>query len=342
MSSNKTTIYDIARLAGVSPASVSRTIHQPNTVRKMTRDKIWSAFGQLGVSPEDLSFKATSKAVSQGTAGPHMPTILLCIPSFQNPFYDEIIDGIQEQLQRASYTLIIYGQSLAKDTVNHFLEVAASVKADGLILTEQIPEDFLLKINAQYPLVQCSEYNPACHNIPYVTIDDYAVTETAIRYLLKQGCESIGFFSAPYQNRYVQNRYRAYKAVLEEAGIFVRSEHVLQVSDFSYERMLSTARGFFRLPQAPDAVFAVSDKHAHAVIKAAQMEGVRVPEDLKVIGFDDTMYATLSTPAITTIAQPGFELGTESAKILLDKIAGRQVVSPVQVLSAHMVFRESV
>lgn len=342
MSNTRTTIYDIAKLAGVSPASVSRTVHQPDTVRKTTRDKIWSAFGALGVHPDDLSFKTPAKTVpSRGTV-PHVPTVLLCMPGFQNPFYDEILDGIQEQLRRASYTLIVYGQPLIHDSANHILEVAASVGADGLILTEQVSEDFLLKLNAYYPLVQCSEYNPACHNIPYVTIDDVTITETAIRYLLKQGCRSIGFFSSPYQNRYVQNRYRAYKSVLTEAGLPIRSEYVLQVSDFSYERILSEARRFFLLPQPPDGVFAVSDKHAHAVIKAAQALGFSVPGQVKVIGFDNTMYATLSTPTITTVAQPGRMLGIESANILIQKISGQQTPAPIQILPAHLVFRESV
>lgn len=342
---NRKTIYDIAALAGVSPASVSRCIHHPENMKESTKQKIWDAFGSLGLSPQDLSFKTSAKKTSSGKSfqksKSHMPIILVCIPGFLNPFYNDVIEGIQEQLRRDSYTMLIYGQVLSRSNLNQFLEVAASIQAEGLILSDHLSEDLLLRLNAHYPLVQCSEYNSACSNIPYVTVDDYSTTEHAIRHLIQTGCKNIGFFSAPYRQHYVQNRYHAYKSVLTEAGLSIRPEYIMQVSDFSYERILSAAKRFFLYAEPPDAIFAVSDKHAHALVKAASVAGFRIPEDMKIIGFDNTMYATLSTPTITTIAQPRWELGMESAKLLLQKIKQPGLPAVSKVLPSQIIFRES-
>lgn len=333
------TIYDIAASAGVSPASVSRCIHHPETVTESTKQKIWNAFNALSLSPEDLSFKSTPP-VSKKTAG-NTPVILTCIPGFLNPFYNEILEGIQEQLRRESYTMLLHGQVLSRSNLSQFLELASSVRADGLIVTDQMPDEMLLRLSTHYPLVQCSEYNPACPNVSYVTVDDYSTTQDAIRHLIRSGCKNIGFFSAPYRHRYVQSRYQAYKSVLTEAGLPVRPEYVIQVSDFSYERILAAAERFFFKDNPPDAVFAVSDKHAHALVKSASAMGFQIPEDIKVIGFDNTMYATLSTPTITTIAQPAWDLGMESAKLLLQKIKQPKSPAVSKILPSKIIFRES-
>ncbi len=338
--SQKKTIYDIASLAGVSPASVSRCTHHPESMRESTKQKIWDAFSSLGLGPEDLSFQFKS-GNTRKKSGNHIPVILVCVPGFLNPFYDDIIEVIQEHLRRESYTMLLYGQSLSRSNLHQFLEMATSIQVNGLILADHLPEEVLLRLNAHYPLVQCSEYNSACPNIPYVTVDDYSTTQNAIRYLVQAGCKNIGFFSAPYRQRYVQNRYQAYKSVLAEAGLPMRPEYVMQVSNYSYDRILTAAQRFFMYATPPDAIFAVSDKHAHALIKAATAAGFRIPEDLKIIGFDNTMYATLSTPTITTIAQPRRELATESAKILLEKIKQPKLPAVSKVLPSKIIFRES-
>lgn len=334
------TIYDIAKLADVSPASVSRAIHQPEHVSESTKQKIWNAFATLKISPEDLSFKATVKNPPH-TPAAHTSNVLVCIPGFSNPFYDNILEGIQDQLRQASYNMLVYGMPLTKHNIHPFLEMASAMHPDGLIITDQLTEDILQRLNAYYPLVQCSEYNAACPKISYVTIDDYTITEKAIYHLVQKGCKNIGFFSSPYRHHYVQNRYMAYKAVLSEANLHFHPEYIMQVADFSYERILAAARRFFMADNFPDAIFAVSDKHAHALVKAALASGLRVPEDVKIIGFDDTMYATLSTPTITTIAQPRRELGAESAQILLDKIKQPKNPAVSRILPSKIIFRES-
>lgn len=338
----KVTIYDIAKISGVSPATVSRVIHQADSVKEATQQKVWQAFKQANVTPEELSIKTSRTAAPKNTKGlPHVPTILVCLPGWDNPFYNDIIEGIRTWMLPSGYETVIYTTQLNKHRVPQFLEFADSLQASGLIIMNQLSEDILYRLNAHFPIVQCSEYNPHCQNIPYVSIDDYAVAKSAVSYLIKNGCEKIAFFTAPYENRYVQNRFLAYKTVLQEAGIPAVPEYVLQVSDFSYDRILTAANRLFMLSDPPDGVFAVSDKHAHAVIKAAQKNGFRVPDDIKVFGFDNTMFATLSTPTITTVNQPRRMLGTESARLILEKIKNPNISQNGILLPAKLVFQES-
>lgn len=337
----KTTIYDIAKIANVSPATVSRVIHDPDCVKETTRQKVWKAFQTAGTTPELLSFRKTVSKQKKTAGIPHVPTILVCLPGWDNPFYHDVLDGLQAYLHASGYEALICTPSLNANRVHEFLEFAASAQASGLITMIQLSADILYRLKSHYPLVQCSEYNPLCPTIPSVSVDDYTISREAVTWLVEHGGKNIGFFTAPYQNRYVQNRFLAYQDVLRDSGRVMQPEYVLQVSDFSYDRILAAADRFFMMPEPPDCIFAVSDKHAHAIIKAAQHNGFRVPDDMRVIGFDDTMYATLSTPTITTVRQPRRELGSESARLLLSAIQGKTVQEQNLLLPTKIMWRES-
>ncbi len=300
---NKITIYDIAQTAGVSPATVSRMIHQPDIVAPTTRKKILQAFSEYNITPEDLSTKKKLTGITS-TGIKHNQTILLLLPSVDNAFYDEIIEAICEYLHMHHYHLIISMEVPQHNTMQAFLNYCSTLQIAGIIIMYPLTEDYLRQLCAAYPVVQCSEYNPFYQNAPYVSIDDYSASKLAVAHLLQLGCKKIGFFYSSFEFRYTQNRYRAYKSMLSSNNMEIRPEYVIQVSAFSYERILTAAERFYQLPDPPDAVFAISDEHAHAVIKAGEQLGFRIPKDIKVFGFDDTMYATLSTPTISTVVQP--------------------------------------
>ncbi len=338
--SRKPTIYDIARAAGVSPASVSRMIHQPEIVTAATREKITQAFALHGITPDALATKKRSTATSARGIGDNR-TILFCIPSFDNPFYSEILHGIHEALLARQYQMIVSMEVVESNRIQYFLNRCSALQISGLILMYPLNEAALRQLYAVYPLVQCSEYNPYYQKVPFVSIDDYSISKMAVAHLVNCGCKKIAFFSSSHEYHYAQSRYRAYQAILSANGMAVRPEYVVQMPGFSYDRLLTAAERFFTLPDRPDAVFAVSDKHAHAVIKAGQMLGFRIPEDMKVIGFDDTMYATLSTPTISTVAQPQRQLGAESVRILLEMIQDPNTLPKSVLLPTHLLLRES-
>lgn len=337
----KVTIYDIATAAGVSPATVSRMIHQPNIVTKTTREKILEAFSDYGIRPEDLAIKKTAAKSAKTSADAGSRAVLVCIPIWENPFYDDILAGIENHLKQHHYHMIITREIPQRSTIFSFINYCSNLNIAGLVIMYAIAEDLLRQLKSAFPIVQCSEYNPLYRPVPYVSIDDYAITKAAIAYLIKTGCKRIGFFSAPFDYRYVQDRYRAYKSTLLSNGLSVDPDYIIQVSGYSYKHLLESAYRLFRLPKLPDAVFATSDIHAHAMINAAQRSGIRVPEELKVFGFDNTNYATLSTPTISTIEQPRLALGVQSAELLLKMIAQPSAVFEPVLLPTKIILRES-
>ena len=338
----KVTIYDIAKTAGVSPATVSRMIHQPNIVTEKTRNKILEAFSFHEIRPEDLATKKKILPISQDsrrTSG--SSTILVSVPSWNNPFYDDILEGIQDYLNHLHYHMIVTTEIPRRDTMSSFLNYCANLQIAGIIIMYPLTEDLLRQLNAAYPVVQCSEYNPFYQNVPYVSIDDYSISKMAMAHLIEAGCEKIAFFSSSYDYRHVQNRYRAYTSMLTGNGMAVRPEYVVQVADFSYKRILTAAEHFFKLPTPPDAIFATSDEHAHAAIKAGQNMGFHIPKDVKIFGFDNTMYATLSTPTISTVVQPRRELGIQSTILLLERIKNPYSQSKPVLLPTKLLIQES-
>lgn len=336
---NRVTIYDIANTAGVSPATVSRMIHQPDIVTERTREKILNAFAEHRIAPEDLATKRKPAAASRKASASKV--VLVSMPFLDNPFNHDILNGMEDYLKMFHYHVVVSQETPHRNTMQSFLNYCATLQIDGVIILYPLSEDMLRQLSAAYPLVQCSEYNPFYQSIPYVSVDDYSISKLAMAHLIGKGCKRIGFFSTSYEFRYVQNRYRAYKAMLDSEGLELRSEYIVQVADFSYERILSAAEQFFRLPEPPDAIFAVSDKHAHAVVRAAQNMGLSVPEDVRVFGFDDTFYSTISSPTISTIEQPRRDLGVESAKLLLDLIERPMSQPKSIILPTKLIIRES-
>ncbi len=337
---NKITIYDIAKTAGVSTASVSRMIHQPASVTENTRKKILSAFSYYNMAPEDLSTRRKTEGESARTHR-DAQTVLISVPTMDNLFYNEVLYGIRDYLDNCQYHIVTSTEIPSDDTILDYLNWCDSLRISGIITMHPMAETTMRLLKAAYPLVQCSEYNPFYQSIPYVSVDDHAVSKIALAHLIRLGCKRIAFFSSSYEYRYVQNRYRAYKAILAQNNMPLRPEYVIQVSSFSYDKIFTAAKQYFSLPEPPDAVFAVSDKHANAVVRAGQETGFRIPDDVRVLGFDDTLYATLSTPAISTIAQPRRKLGIESARLIIDMIKNPDQKPQSLLLPTELILRDS-
>lgn len=338
--SKKLTIYDIANLAGVSPATVSRVIHNADYVKESTRQKVRDAFTLSGITPDELDFKQRESKKLQASI-PRVPVILVYIPVWNNPFYSDILQGIHAYIHDLGYKMVVTSATLDKYHIDEFLEFTASMQISGIITAGRFSEDVLQTLYKRFPLVQCSEYNPVCMNIPYVTLDDYSITKKAVSHLASLGCKKIGFFSSSHEFQFVQNRFSAYKSALNECNLSLNPEYIVTVSGLAYDRILSSANIFFNGPNPPDGIFAVSDQHAHAVVKAANMAKIKIPDDLKVIGFDDTMYSSLSNPAISTVRQPKKELGRQSARILIEMIENPGSTAASVILPGEMCLRQT-
>lgn len=346
MRNQKVTIRDIAKEANVSIASVSRALNKTGLVKEDTLKAILEAADKLGyVYEEKQAFTSTQTVPTsfyQRTADTTNNTniIMVNIPVMSNPFYSKIIDGIQASANARNTSVIFSSETITDSTVDKFIGLMKRLNIEGLILLNTISTVALQKITSYAPVVQCCEYydNPYAS---YVGINDFASTQTAIDVFLSMGHHKIGFINGPLDFKYSQNRLSAYKTIMNSNKLDIPSHWIIQLPELNHDLAFTSVVQVLSSPNPPDCFFAVSDSLAAAAIKAAQYCNLKVPEDIMVIGFDNTDISQLSTPCITTIQQPRYQLGFFASELLFEKIINPLSEVKQMKLPTELIVRES-
>lgn len=311
-------IREIAKLAGVSVATVSRSLNQPNKVSPETRTHILEIIRRAEYVPNP-------SAQSLSTGQTH--TIACIVPTLRNEFFNQLVEGSQKVLWYAGYKLLIY--SINNDP--NFWEKVDQRSIDGIILsgsdfTAQIT-DYLQDITVPYVLIE----NIERLNLPAqpisVYIEDYDGVQLALRYLYAEGNRCFGIVSGADSSLVTERRLRAV------ADFF--SQHAgcswqLERADYSdLEQSGAVAQRFLQAEQRPSAIFCFNDMIAVGVLRCLLSQGVQVPEEMEVMGFDDIPLSKYFTPSLSTVAAPNRRLGEKAAELLLSRIAGRNVPQSV-------------
>lgn len=327
------TIEEVAKLAGVSVATVSRVLNKSETVRPKTAERVLRAIRELDYTPNQ-SARNLRRSESR--------IILTLAPNFSNPYYSRILTGIGDLAHNCGYSVLICNTNGEADNERQFLHLLETHRADGAIfLACHGQHEWLRQYAAKYPLVQCCEYVPELDN-PSVSIDNYAAALETVRYLLSLGHRRIAMLSADNEFISTALRHKGYADALEEAGISYDPGLVFMAGgDYSFTSGLAAAEELLSVPERPTAVFCVSDILALSVISRAGEKGLRVPEDLSVTGMDDVDYTTMFHPHLTTVAQPCYEMGQESLKLLLRMLGGETAPCAHTFLPHRLVLRES-
>lgn len=329
--SKSVTIQQVAAKAGVSIATVSRMLNEQGNVHPDTREKIRRAMDTLGFVPQ----RAGAAAVRGGRH------ILAAFPNMSNPFNAVLIRGMRETAVRRGYDILVYRPQSPLDALPVYTDMLSNAYVAGVILAHTVRQVEALEAACrEYPLVMCSEYY-ASDAIPGVSIDDYAAARNAMTYLFSTGRTRVGLLNSALQNNYAAAREAAYREQMAQAGTPVRPGWVVHLPEINFELAVSAATTMLRETERLDAIFCVSDIYAAAVIKAAAALDIAVPETLAVVGFDDIDLASMIVPAITTIAQPTYQLGAQSCNLLLDKIEKCAGMSQRIVLGTELVVRAS-
>jgi len=337
MKEKKATIYDVAKFAGVSTASVSRVINHPEQVRLGTRQHIYDAMKQCSFN-QKRSYQMSSQlkqSVSKSKC------FLLCIPTIHNPFYSDIVEGATSAAANHGHHLLVDTLSITTINIDAFLFMLKSYQIDGIILMLALPDAILTKLYQNIPLVQCSEYNEAFSDISYVSIDDTSAEYKATEYALSTGHQKIAFITSILGNHYANRRYMGLQRALNNASIHLRPDWVIQLQKIDFSLAYNAALKLLSNPDHPDAILTVSDTFAAACIRAAMHLGIKIPQDLIVIGFDNTDITTLCSPTITTISQPRFQLGYAAFEMLLHEIEFPQADKQQLLLPTELIIRES-
>jgi len=306
------TIYDVAKAAGVSIATVSRVLNTPHRVNEKTRSAVMSAIDKLSFVP-----KAEARARAMQNAG----RIGVITPFFTSPAFVQRLRGVANALRDTNYELVIYTVDTLAHLKGYLFSLPLTRNVDGLIIMSIHFEDELAKhlvdnhmetVLIEYPQDKLST----------IEIDDIAGGKMVAEYLLRKGhtrCAFLGDINKPeYGISPITLRLAGFRAGLEQAGFSLPIEYTLQVP-YDMEATRQYCRDMLKMAEPPSAIFAATDVQAMGLLKAARELGLRVPQDLAVVGFDDLDMADYI--GLTTVRQNLCEAGRIAVELLLSRMA---------------------
>jgi LacI family transcriptional regulator len=325
----KSTIRDIAKLAGVSTATISRVLNNKPDVDPATRERVLRIVEEQQFVPS-----LTASGLPNGRSR----LIGVLIPSLTWPLIPELMRGLGEVVGRTSYELILYSITDAnheKDRSDVIDRIVGTRLAAGLLAVfPGSSTKHLAKLHSRdFPVVLIDDQEIPPEGTPWIGADNRLGACEATRHLISLGHRRIAHIQGPLKYQVSHDRYQGYCDALNEAGISLDSTLVLE-GDFMPPTGRSCAHIFFDLPawERPTAIFAGSDYMAYGAISAAEQRGLRVPQDVAVVGFDDNPSSAHMGPALTTVRQPFYEMGCRASEILLALVDAPR---PVNGLNHH-------
>ncbi len=334
MSSRKITIEDIAQKANVSISTVSRVLRKSSGVAADKREAVLQAVTDLDYRPN---------VFAQSLASGQSMTIGVVTQNFGSPFYDGILQGILLGLERSEYSPLFADGRWNETIEQHALQTFLDRRVDGLIFVGgQLPEADMIAVAQKTPLILVGrKIASLAENC--IHIDNFQAGYDLTRYLLEMGHRNIAHITAHmhYQNTVsdVAQRYAGYVQALADAGIELDPQLVVegtllqQSGALAVEMLLMQKRPF-------SAIFAANDQMAFGARLALYRRGLRVPDDVSLVGFDDEMTAAYTIPPLTTVRQPSVEMGQAAAAALMNLIDGQPLDQ--QTFKSQLIVRESV
>ncbi len=326
------TIEDVAKLAGVSIATVSRAIRSPEKVAESTRKKVTSAIAHTGY---------TANAMAQNLRMQRSHMVMVLAQSISDPNFPGILTGLEKAANNRGFGVLIGNTEGDIGLEEKYLRFLLTGMADGLILlTGHLPVAGWPKspLATLPPVVAVSR--PVMHEqIAYVGVDDFDASKMATEYLISIGHSRIVYVSGPAGDAVSELRYRGYCAALTEA--FDESSIWKVDGDGTSEGGRSAIERLFIRDSLPTAFFCYNDNSAFGVIGSLQLRGYDVPRDFSVVGFDDIPFANDISPSLTTIRQPRGQIGELAMSYLLDSLSSKIAPSNRTLLHGDLIIRDS-
>lgn len=306
-------IADVARLAGVSTATVSRALASPDKVSPKALEQVMEAVRASGYTPNSAARNLRTRRTMM---------VLVVVPNIANPFFAEVLRGIDDTLVEAGYGFVIGNLDNLVERESRYVDLALSGQFDGVLLMNgNVPKSGARTImDGGLPVVaMCAGIDDP--RIPNIVVQDRECGRAAVAYLVGRGHRRLGYISGPPQRIIERERYAGFREGLAEAGLgeadFVRWE-----GRFAFPSGVQAGRDFLARADRPTGIFAASDEMAIGFSRTVQAGGVAVPRDVSVIGFDGIEYADFAEPILTTFRQPRYHLGQLGADAVLKLVAG--------------------
>lgn len=325
------TIKDVAKMAGVSPATVSRIINNTKPVSDSVREKVESAIKKTGFRPNTI---ARSLILKKSL------TIGVLITDISNRYYSEMVRGIENKAYENGYAIMLCDSNYDFEMEIKYLELMQEKYVDGVIIsTKSVPskfEDFFNR--TEMPVVFTNRKDKSYYS---VGVDNFGMSYEAVKYLIDSGHRNIGCIYAHLEDLASGlDRFEGFKKALKDFKID-RNPEIEVEADFSIDSGYSAMKKILDSKAPVTAIFASSDEMAMGAMTAVLDAGLRVPEDISVIGFDDIHYSAYVRPGLTTVHQPIYETGTRSVEVLLDLI-DKKSPSKQNILKSDLKIRDSV
>lgn len=327
----KATMKDVADLAGVSLATVSRTLSAAAEVSPRLSRRVQAAAQRL-----DYAVNINARGLRGKTSG----LVVVLLPDIANPFFSVLLQGIEEQARSHDMAVLIGDTGVDRTIAETYWRLMEGQRADGMILLNGfLPYPPGKRGVADYPMVVVSERIPDV-DAPIVGIDNVAAAFDAVSYLARLGHVRVAHICGPADNVLTRERREGYERAVETHGL-ERWPEAIQPGEFSIRAgRVATARLLAESPR-PTAIFAANDEIAIGAVLEAKAQGLRVPDDLSVVGFDDIEMGQVCDPPLTTVYQPRREMGRKALETLARLVEAPERRPTDTLLDHKLVVRDS-
>jgi LacI family repressor for deo operon, udp, cdd, tsx, nupC, and nupG len=325
------TILEVAAMAGVSTATVSRALSHPDLVAGETRERVLKAIQLLGYMPNVAARTLRTLRAAK---------ILLTVPDISNPFFASVIRGAEEAAREAGYAVVVGDTRHDPVLEDQYAEMLAKREVDGLIfLGHRLPESLeplLSREGPVAPIVNGCEYSPEL-GVPSVHIDNAAASSQSVEHLIALGHRRIGVITGPPVSPISRDRCAGAVQAVERHGL--KDNLQVRTGDYSASSAFVHTRDL--LSSGVTAIFCFSDEMAMGALSAISEAGLSCPGDVSVVGFDDLPFARFFQPGLTTISQPKAMIGQRTVELLLDILRGAPIDTSHVTLPHELVVRRS-
>ncbi|WP_335871297.1 catabolite control protein A [Bacillus sp. 2205SS5-2] len=327
------TIYDVAREASVSMATVSRVVNGNPNVKPATRKKVLEVIDRLEYRPN---------AVARGLASKKTTTVGVIIPDISNIFFAELARGIEDIATMYKYNIILSNSDQNKEKELHLLNTMLGKQVDGIVfmggnITEEHVDEFK---RSPVPIVLAGSVEES-KNIPSVNIDYEAAAYDSVQAMMNKNHQNIAFVNGPLNDTInVKHKLAGFKRAFNEAGLSY-SEQLIVEGDYTYDSGIEAWSKLSELAERPTAVIVGNDEMALGVVHGAQDNGLSIPEDIEVISFDNTRLALMVRPQLTSIVQPLYDIGAVAMRLLTKYMNKETVDENIVVLPHRIEYRNS-
>ncbi|MEI8673485.1 substrate-binding domain-containing protein [Vibrio sp. SA48] len=328
------TMKDIARLAGVSTSTVSHVINKSRFVSEDIAERVNKAAQDLNYAPSAL---ARSLKMNRTR------TIGMLVTTSTNPFFGEVVKGVERSCYHKGYNLILCNTEGDNERMKASINTLLQKRVDGLLLMCSTLEGERIEVFDRYPdiPVVVMDWGPMLFASDKIQDNSLSGGYIATNYLIECGHKEIGCITGPLIRHQAQMRYEGYKRAVLESGLEINPQWIVE-SDFECEGGYEAFNRMLENGPLPSSIFVSNDMMAMGVLNAAHEKGIRIPEDVSIMGYDDIHIARFMSPALTTVHQPKYRLGKVAVETLLKKLEKETLEPQVVQLDPTLVVRKSV